>query len=222
MLLDVLDRVVRELRRDERVRAERRVQAEHQVALDVRDVVLLQVGVRRLADRHGRVLVRQGALLRCRHVAQELADVGDLELLEEPLLHRLRVVQVRVLVRPQQHRLHLRHALRLAEDVRVADGNDVGVAVEVVALDVHVLDDVALAHLVEVPPVQPAQDLDQPLLRLVQAGVDGRVDRRALLDQRLGGAHRRVGRDVSDLLFAGGHHPLGGGTEPAQELEEHR
>ena len=185
-------------------------------------MVLLHVSIGRLANGHGGVLVGQRALLGGWNVLHQLGDVWDFDLLEEALFHGLGVVQLGVGVRPLQHGLHLGHALGLAEDVRIRDGNDVGVALKVFALDFQILDYLTLAHLIKVPAVQAAQDLDQTRLRLVQPGVDGRVDRSTLLDQRLRGAHRGVAGHVSDFFLAGGHYPLGGVVQPAQKLKEHR
>ena len=175
----------------------------------MRQMILLNVGKGMATQGHGHILVRSVEFLRLRRVLEDLVDPRHLQLLQEPLFHRPTVVQVGVLLGTSQDGLHLGHPLRLGEDVRVRDRDDIRVAVEVRALDLQVGNHLTLALIVQIPPVQAAQDLQHPALSVMQAGMDGREDRSTLLDQGLGRAHRSIAVDVGDLLFRGRHHALG-------------
>ena len=104
--------------------------------------------------------------------------------------------------------------------MRVRHRDHVGIAVKIFALDVQLLDDVALVHLVEIPAVDTLQDLEHAGLRIVQSGVNRGEDLRALLDQCLRSTDRHVVASVRDLLFGGGHHAFGGVGEEPHELEQ--
>ena len=222
VLLDVLQATGQVERCHDRVATERRVQGEVQVALDVRQVILLQIREGILAQRHSDVLVRWCALLGSRGVLEQLVDARDLQLLQEALLDGLAVVQVRCFVSTGQHSLHLGHALRLGEDVGVRHRNHVSRAAEVLWLDLQISNDLTLALVFQVPAVQAAKDLEHSGLRVVQTGVDGGEHRSTLLDQRLSRTHWGVGVDVSDLLFSGGDHATSRFVEVAHQLKQHR
>ena len=104
--------------------------------------------------------------------------------------------------------------------MRVRHRDHVGIAVEVLALDVQLLHHVAPVHLVEIPAVEALQDLENAGLRIVQSGVNRGEHLRALLDQCLRGADRHVVASVRDLLLGGGHHTLGGVGQEPHELEQ--
>ena len=221
VLLQVLNQVVEVVRVSKWRLAQERVHCKLQVVLNVGNVILLQVCVGGLANQQSGVFVGRSALLWRWCVLQQFVDVGHLHLLEQTLFHGLGVVQLRVLVRTRDDRLDLGHALRLTEDVRVRHWHNVGVLGEVFTGDFQVGNHVALLHLVKVPTVQAAQNLQHTGLRVMHACMDRREHRSALLNQGLCGAHRGVGVDVSNLLFAGGDHALGGCVQPTQQLKQH-
>ena len=190
----------------------------------------MRVGKCCTPDSHGRVFLGGVDLDGLGGGGHQLRDVRHLHLLECPLHHRAAVEQIRILVHHGHDRLGLRHALRFGEDVRIRHRNHIGIPIEILALDVQFLHNVALVHLVQVPPVDTLQDLEHTRLRVVQTGVNGREHLRALLDQRLGGAHRGRGAHVGDLFLGGRDHALCGlGQEPhkleqrlARRVERHR
>ena len=159
MLLDVFDQVVEVVRVRKWRLAKERVQAKLQVVLDVSDVVLLHVRIGWLANEHSGVLVRTGALLWSWCVLHQLIDVWHLHLLERAGQHFVHVELVGVLVCQLDHSLHLSHTLGLREDVWIRNRDHVRVACEVFAVDLKVGHNFRLAHVVEVPAVQAAKDL---------------------------------------------------------------
>ena len=69
--------------------------------------------------------------------------------------------------------LNLRVTLSLREDVRVRDGHHIGVALEVLGLDLQVGHHLALALVFQIPAVEAAQDLQDAGLRVVQQWIVG-------------------------------------------------
>ena len=221
VLLDVLDRFGQVRWRDDGVATEDRALGEVQVGLDVAEVVLLWVGVGSLANGHGHVLVGGVHLDRRGHVDHDFVDAGHLDLFQEALDHHLLVEHLRVVLHDGHDRLSLGHPLRFAEDVGVGHGNHVGHAGKVLALDLQILHDLAALHVVQIPAVDSAQNLEHAALRLVQTGMNGAENGCALLNQRLSGADWGVAVDIGDLFLGGGHHALGGIGQPAQKLEKY-
>ena len=189
--------------------------------LQVCEVILTWVCECRASQCHGAVLVGGIHLRRLHGVWHQFVDVGHLQLLEHPADHSTLVENLRELLGHLHHSLHLGDALGLAEDVRIGHRHHVAVALEVFALDRQLGNDVTLALLVQVPAVDAGQYLEHPALAVMQAGVDAGEHCGTLLDQSLSRAHRRARLDVSDLFFCGGHYPLGGVRQPAQEAEKH-
>ena len=205
-------------RRDQGVRAQSRRHHVGEVRLQVRDVILLREGHDRPAHRRGHVLVDGVLLLRLHRRVEQLLRVRDLQRVEQALFDFAQVVQLRHGGSALRHGLHLSEALRLAEDVRVADGHHVERALEVGArgqlladLGVHVL-------VVEVHGVEPVQDAQQLGHAVVQARVDGAEDDHALLDLGERGADRRVRVAVRDVIDRGADDALARVDEEAEQL----
>ena len=222
MLLEVVQDRRDVDRREDRVRAEHRVHQILDVRLEVGQVVLLWEGRHWAAERGGHVLVDGILLGRLHGRVEQLIRVGDLERLEDALLDLADVVQARDGRRALGHGLDLGVALRLTEDVRVADRHDVEHAVEVVPRGELAASLLLELFVVEVQAVQPIEDAQHARHGVVQALVDGRVDDRALLQLGQRGAHRRVGVAVGDVLEGRAHHALARVDQEAEELEEHR
>ena len=120
-------------RRDELAAAERGVRHVRKVRLEVSDVVLLGEGDNRSAHRGRDVLVHRVLRRRLQRRDQQVVRVRDAQRLKQTLLDLALVVQLRQRSGALRHGLHLREALRLAEDRRVGHRHDVHRAFEVCA-----------------------------------------------------------------------------------------
>ena len=218
VLLDVVQHHRQVRRRDQRVHAQRRRQHVGEVRLEVRDVILLWEGHDRPAHRRRHVLVHRVLLLRLHRRVQQLLGVRDLERVEDALLDLAQVVQLRQLRGALRHGLHLREALRLAEDVRIADGHDVERPFEVVARGQLFAELSVRLFVVEVHAVEPVQDRQQLGHAVVQARVDGAEHHHALLDLGERGADRRVRVAVGDVVDRRADDALARVDEEAEQL----
>ena len=191
------------------------------MGLNVGQLILTRVSEGGSAQCHSGILVCGIHLRRLAGIRDQFVDIGHLQLLEHPVHHSTLIKNLREGLRQLQNRLHLRHALGLREDVRVADGHNIAVALEVFAFDWQLCHHITTLLLVQVPAVQASNDANDSALALVQARVDRGEHHSALLDQRLRGSHRHRRFCVGDLLFGGSHHALCGVSDPAQQLEQH-
>ena len=135
VLFDVFDQIVQVIRVCDRRLSKHRIQSELHVILNVRNMVLRHVSVGCLPDKHGRILVRRSALLRCGHVFHDFVNVRDFHLLERTRKHFFHVEELGICLRKLQNRLHLRHPLRFRENMRVRHRNNVGIARKIIAAD---------------------------------------------------------------------------------------
>ena len=190
--------------------------------LEVRDVVLIWEGRDRLAQRRHHVLVDRVLLLGLNGGEEQLVWVGDLERLEDALLNLAHVVQLRELRGALRHGLHLRKALRLAEDVGVADGHHVHRTLEVLAGGQLFADLLLRVLVVEVHAVEPVQDAEHARHCGVQSGVDRAEHDHALLEVGERRAHRRVRVAVRHVLEGRADDALTRVHEEAEQLEQHR
>ena len=221
VLLEVAHDRRDELRGHEHAAAQQGALQVADVRLDVREVVLLGEGRDGAAQRGCHVLVDGVLLLGLHGRGQQLLPVGHLERLKQPLLDLARVVE-RVACGALGHGLHLREALRLAEDVGVAHRHHVKRAVEVLAAG-QLLARLVLHHLVaEEPAIEAVQDTQEACHCVVQAAVDRGVDDCALLELGERRADRRVGVVVGDVLHRRADDALAGLDQEAQQLEQHR
>ena len=119
-------------------------------------------------------------------------------------------------------RLGLHDALRLGEDIGVRDRADVLGALEVGARR-DLLADLLLEPLVvEVEAVEPVQDVQQPVHRVVHAPVDGAEHDKALLDARHGRADGHVALHVGQVVQRGTHDALAGIDDELEQREQRR
>ena len=98
------------------------------------------------------------------------------------------------------HRLHLREALRLAEDVRVGHGHHVRGLVEVLARRKLLAQFRFGLLVVEVHAVEAVQDVQEARHGRMEARVNGAEDHHALLEASHRGADRGVGVAVNGVL----------------------
>ena len=222
MLLHVVQDGRDEGRRDERAHAQRRRHQVGEVRLEVGDVVLLGEGDNRAAHGRRHVLVDGVLLPRLHRRVEQLLGVGDLERLEDALLDLALVVQLRHRGRALRHRLHLRKALRLAEDVRVADRHHVERAFEVGARGQLLADLGVRVLVVEVHGVEAVQDAQQLGHGVVQARMDGAEHDHALLDLGERRADRRVRVAIGHVVNGRADDALARVDQEAKQLEQNR
>ena len=132
------------------------------MGLNVAKMVLLGVGIGPLTDSHGHVLVGRVHFDRRGHVNHDFVDSGHLNLLQEALDHHFFVEQLRVVFHDGHNRLGLGHPLGFAEDVGVRNRNNVGHAGKILAFDLQILHNLAAPHVVQIPAVDSAQNLEYP------------------------------------------------------------
>ena len=125
-----------------------------------------------LAERHRGVLVCRIQLHWLVGIRHDFVDVGHLQLLEHSAHDSLGVNHPGELFAQRQHGLQLGNTLGFAEDVRIRNGDDVAVLAEVLALDWQLCDHVALAHIVEIPPIDAPKHAQHAALAFVQSSVD--------------------------------------------------
>ena len=159
VLLDMLDQVVHIVGIGKWRLSKEWIESKLQVILDMCNVILLDVSVSWLSKQHSGVLIRRSPLLRCWHILHQLIDVRHLQLLQEPSQYLVHVELVRMLLSQSQYSLVLSHPLCLREDVGIRYWNHIRVSCKVIALDLQIGNHFRLAHLIEVPTVQSAKNL---------------------------------------------------------------
>ena len=164
VLLEMLEESGQERWRDDRVGPQHRVQCEIEVALDMRQLVLVWVRKRRTADCHCRVFFGGIDLHRLGRRGHQLLHVRYLHLLQRTLDDRSTIEKIGVLVHVGHYRLGLGHPLSLGEYVRIAHRNHVSVPIKIFAANVQLLDHVAHSHLVQIPTIDTLKYLQDPRL----------------------------------------------------------
>ena len=208
----------RELRHRRRVELEPRTVDEDQMRLDVRRMILLLHDLQLRALYRGHVLRDGVGRDRFWRARQDLIGVVDAQQLQRAARHRLVVpFEVRMQLTKLVGLLQLGVALGLAEDVRITDGLDIVVFVEVLGAQSELLQPL----LVRVLLVEAADDLQRLRLRGVEPRVDGREDLRSLLDQRQRRSDRHRVRRLGDLLLGRRHHAACLLGQPLQQVEQH-
>ena len=190
---DVLEHVLLQRQRCERIALQNRRHALHKVRNDVRIVQLASKGLQVHAVQHI-------CVLRCRVLGhahtlrtQDAVDITDVHRRVHAIERLIHVVHLRRGLRQLQLRLCQRHALRGRENVGIGNGQHRHHVVEVLLLDRargprHVVG----VLIRQVRPKTLGQQLEFDLLGIVQPTMNRRHDHRAPFEQCNRGSHRRI------------------------------
>ena len=209
VLLDVVQYGGDEHRREDWVHAEGRRHHVRHVRLQVSQMVLVRECRDRSTERRRDVLVHCVLLARLHCGVEQILGVRHLQRLEDTLLDLAHVVHAGDGGRALRHCLHLRVALRLGEDVRVADWHDVKHAVKVIAPCKLVACLLLKLLVVEVEAVETVEDAQHAAHCVMQTAVDRGVDDCALLQLGERRADRCVRVVVGDVLHRRTYDALG-------------
>ena len=222
VLLDVAHYPRQVRRRDELAATERWAHHVRKVRLEVGDVVLLRKRDDRSAQRGRDVLVDCVLLRWLQCWVEQLLRVRHAQCLKQTLLDLTLVVQLRQCGGALRHGLHLREALRLAEDRGVGHRHDIHRAFEVCAGGQHFADLVLHVGVVQIHRVEAVQDAQRAAHCAVQTRVDRREHGHALLDQGERRADWRVRVLVGQIVHGRADHALACVDHKAEQLEQSR
>ena len=130
----------------------------------MRQLVLVWVRKRGTPNRHRRIFFGGIDLHRLGGGGHQLLHVWYLHLLQRTLDDGTTIEKIGVLVHVGHHRLGLGHPLSLGEYVRIAHRNHIGIAIEVFAADVQLLDHIAHPHFVQIPAIDTLKYLQNTRL----------------------------------------------------------
>ena len=185
-------------------------------------MVLLREGDDRSAHRGRDVLVHRVLLLRLQRWVEQFLRVRHAQRVKQTLFDLTLVVQLRQRSGALRHGLHLREALRLAEDRGVGHRHDVHRAFEVCAGGQHFADLLLHVRVVQIHRVQAVQDAQRARHCAVQTRVDRGEHGHALLDQRERRADWRVRVLVGEVVHRRADHALACVDHKAEQLEQGR